>query len=79
MTSYGPSSDKLPTLSKYSKQTFFLESTFADIRNSGLPGCGVREKGTLVQKIIGIFEIFENPFLSQNSQNVSVVQSGSGL
>ena len=62
MTSYGPSSDKLPTLSKYSKQTFFLESTFADIRNSGLPGCGVREKGTLVQKNYWYFRNFRKPF-----------------
>ena len=33
----------------------------------------------LRKKVIGIFEIFENPFLSQHSQNLSVVQSGSGL
>ena len=39
----------------------------------------LEKKVHLRKKFIGIFEIFENPFLSQNSQNVSVVQSGSGL
>ena len=30
---------KLPTSSEYSKETFFLKPTFADVRNSGLQGC----------------------------------------
>ena len=43
-------SGKLPTISEYSKEAFFLELAFADVRNSGLQGCSVKEKGTLSQR-----------------------------
>ena len=43
-------SGKLPAISKYSKETFLLESAFAYVRNSELQGCSVREKGTLSQR-----------------------------
>ena len=59
---YRPFSEKLPTLSKYSKETFFLESAFADVRNSGLQGCSVREKGTLSQRFFWNFRNFRMSF-----------------
>ena len=47
---YRPFFSELPTILEYTKETFFLEPAFADVRNSGLQGCSVREKGTLSQR-----------------------------
>ena len=47
----GPFSGKIPTISKHSKETFFLESVFADARNCGLQAYGVRKKGTNLQRL----------------------------
>ena len=79
MIHYRPFSGKLPTISEYSKEIFFLKSAFNDVRNSAPQGCSVREKGTLFKGIFGILKILEHPFVSEHSQNVSVVQSGSRL
>ena len=57
-------SDKLPTILKYSKNTFLTESVFVEVRTSGLQGCSV----------FGIFEILEHLLLSKHIQTVSVVQ-----
>ena len=57
---------KLPTISEYSKETFFLGSVFAEVRNSGMQGFSVREKGTVSQRFFGIFEILKHPFLSEH-------------
>ena len=35
------------------KETFFLKSVFAGVRKSGLQGCSVREKGSVLQNISG--------------------------
>ena len=35
------------------KETFFLKSVFARVRKSGLQGCSVREKGSVLQNISG--------------------------
>ena len=48
---------------------------FTEVRNSGLQGCNVREKGTVSQIFLGIYKILEHYFLSGYFQNVSVVQS----
>ena len=75
---YRPFSCRLPTISEYSKETFFLEPVFAEVRNSGLQGCSVRKKkGQFCKDVFGIFEILEYPFLFEHFENVSVVQLGS--
>ena len=76
---YRPFSGKLSIILEYSKETFFLESAFADVRNSELQGGNIREKNTLSQIYFQIFRNFRTPFLSQHSRNVSVVQCGSRL
>ena len=57
-----PFSGKLPTISEYSKETFFLESAFADVSNSGLQDCSVGEKGTFLQGFFWNFRNFRKPF-----------------
>ena len=59
---YSPFSGKLPTISEYSKETFFLESAFADVRNSGLQAVALEKKAPFCKDFLGIFEILENPF-----------------
>ena len=49
---------KLTTILEYSKETFSLEPAFADVRNSGLQGCSVKEKGTLSQRFFKKFSKF---------------------
>ena len=39
----------------------------------------LEKKAHFCKYLCGIFEILEHPFLSEHSQNVSVVQSGSRL
>ena len=54
---FRPFFGKLPTISEYSKKTFFLESVFAEVRNSGLQDCNVREKRDSFGKVFwGSFE-----------------------
>ena len=52
---FRPFNGKLPTISEYSKKTFFLESAFPEFRNSGLLGCSVREKGTVLKRFFWNF------------------------
>ena len=59
---YRPFSGKLPIILEYSKETFFLESAFADVRNSELQGGSIREKNTLSQIYFQIFRNFRTPF-----------------
>ena len=59
---FRPFFGKLPTISEYSKKTFFLESVFAEVRNSGLQDCNVREKGTVLERFFGNFRIFITSF-----------------
>ena len=61
------------------KGHIFWGPVFADVRNSRQQGCSVREKETFLQRFFQIFEILEHHFLSERSQNVCVVQSGSKL
>ena len=56
-----------------------MESAFNDIGNSGLQDCSIREKGTLCKDFFESFEILEHSFLSEHSQNVFLVQSGSTM
>ena len=44
----------------------FLEVCFVEAGNSRLQACSVREEVTVLQKFLGIFEIFEHPFLSEH-------------
>ena len=69
----------MTTLYTFSKEAFFLESAFAKVRNSGLQGCRIREKGTVSQIFLWKFQNFKHPFLSEHFQNASVVQSSSRL
>ena len=57
---YRPFSDKLPTNSEYSKETFFLESVFDEVRNSRLQGCSDREKKDSFTKTYLQFSKFQN-------------------
>ena len=59
---YRPFSGKLPTISQYSKKTFFLESAFKEVRNSGLQGRSIREKGRLSQIFFWNFRNFRTFF-----------------
>ena len=55
---YRPFSGKLPAISEYSKEIFFLESVFSEVRNSGLQGCSVSENGTVLQRFFWNFQNF---------------------
>ena len=61
---YRPFSCKLPTISKHSRETFFLESVFTEVRYFGLQGCSVRKKGKVSQRFYVIYKILEHYFLS---------------
>ena len=56
---------KLPTISEHSKKTFFLGYFLAEVRSSGLEACNVSEKEDFCKYFLGIFESFENSFLSE--------------
>ena len=57
-----PLSDKLPSISEHSKETFVLESVCAEVRNSVLQICDVREKGTVLQRFFWNFWNFRRSF-----------------
>ena len=56
---------KLPTISEHPKKTFFLGYFLAEVRSSGLEACNVSEKEDFCKYFLGIFESFENSFLSE--------------
>ena len=62
MTSCGPLSGKFPTISKHSKETFFLEPAFADARNCGSQAYEVRKKGTNLQRLFWDFQTITTLF-----------------
>ena len=50
----------------HSNETFVLEYVCAEVRNSGLQACNVREKWTVLQKLFWNFQNFRTlfPFLA---------------
>lgn len=47
------------------QETFFLESDFVEVKNSGLQASNVKEKGAVLYKILfEFYEIIEQPKVS---------------
>ena len=59
---YRPFPGKLPTISEHSKETFFLESAFAGVRNCGLQTCNLTGKGIVLQRFLWNFWTFRTFF-----------------
>ena len=53
---YRPFSCKFRITQERSKETFVLESVCAEVRNSGQQTCNVREKGTVLHKMLWNFQ-----------------------
>ena len=53
-----PFPGKFPTFLEYSQETYFLESFFVKVGNSGLQACNVREKGAISQTLFWNFRNF---------------------
>ena len=67
-----PFSGRLPTISEYSNETFFLESVLLKSEIQDCRSLALEKKGHFRKDIFGIFEILEYLFLFEHFQNVSV-------
>ena len=65
-----PFPGKRPTIWEHSKETFSLESVFADVRNCELQACDVRGKGTVLQRFFWNFQTFSTTFSFEHFQKI---------
>ena len=56
---------KLPTISEHSKETFYLEFVFPEVKNCGLQVYNVGKKVKTCKDFSGVFKLFEQLFLSE--------------
>ena len=57
---YRPFPGELPTISEHSKETFFLESVFDNVRNCGLQAYNVGKKRTNSQRFVWNFWVLKS-------------------
>ena len=72
-------SGKLPTISEYSQEFFFLESVLLKSEILHYRAEALEKRGQFRNDFLWIFKILEDVFLSEHFQNVSVVHFGSRL
>ena len=72
-------SGKLPTISEYSQEIFFLESVLLKSEILHYRAEALEKRGQFRNDFLWIFKILEDVFLSEHFQNVSVVHFGSRL